>query len=307
MGAIRVTQRILVDRVLTNLNRQSRNILDLQEQLATGFKVNRPSDDPLAIRRAVSAKIEVGKNDQYLSNISSAGPQLLETETSILTVVDVIQRVKELSLQANNTTNGQDQLDQIANEVNQLLEQLLVQGNTVTNDRYVFAGTRTQTQPFVAARDANGDITAVTYAGNDDTFNVEISEGITVPANLPGSDVFLSTSADTVDVYQLLIDTRDAMRTGNFPGIDSAIDRLDTAQDQMLVQVSRLGALQSRLQRSDTNLRDVSIQLEQVVSDNLDADFAEVALNLNAQSNAFQAALNAGSRVIQASLLDFLR
>ena len=307
MGAIRVTQRILVDRVLRNLNQQSRGILDLQEQLATGRKVNRPSDSPLAVRRAVSASIEVGKNDQYLSNISSIGPQLLETETAILTVVDVIQRGKELTLQANNSTNGQAQLDQIANEIDQLLEQLVVQGNTITNDRYIFAGTRTQTEPMAVTRDVNGVITGVTYAGNTDTYSVEVAEGITVPANVPGESVFFSTSANTVDLYQLFIDTRDAMRSGNFAALGTSLADLDTAQEQLLVEVSRVGALQSRLERSDANLRTVSIQLEQVISDNIDADFAEVALNLNAQTTAFQAALNAGSRVIQASLLDFLR
>jgi len=307
MGSIRVTQRILVDRVLRNLNQQSRGILNLQEQLASGRKVNRPSDSPLAVRRAVSASIEVSKNDQYLSNISSVGPQLLETETAILTVVDVIQRGKELTLQANNSTNGQAQLDQIANEIDQLLEQLVVQGNTITNDRYIFGGTRTQTEPMTVTRDGNGVITGVTYAGNTETYSVEVAEGITVPANVPGENVFFSTSANTVDLYQLFIDTRDAMRAGNFAGLNTSLEDLDTAQEQLLVEVSRVGALQSRLERSDANLRTVSIQLEQVISDNIDADFAEVALNLNAQTNAFQAALNAGSRVIQPSLLDFIR
>jgi flagellar hook-associated protein 3 FlgL len=307
MGSIRVTQRILVDRVLRNLNQQSRGILDLQEQLASGRKVNRPSDSPLAVRRAVSASIEISKNDQYLSNISSIGPQLLETETAILTVVDVIQRGKELTLQANNSTNGQAQLDQIANEIDQLLEQLVVQGNTITNDRYIFAGTRTQTEPMAVTRDLNGVITGVTYAGNSDTYAIEVAEGITVPANVPGENVFFSTSASTVDLYQLFIDTRDAMRAGNFAGLNTSLEEFDIAQEQLLVEVSRVGALQSRLERSDANLRTVSVQLEQVISDNIDADFAEVALNLNAQTNAFQAALNAGSRVIQPSLLDFIR
>ena len=61
MGASRITQRLMVDRVLRNLNRQSREILKLQEQLATGQRVNRPSDDPLAVRRAVNAQAQAGR------------------------------------------------------------------------------------------------------------------------------------------------------------------------------------------------------------------------------------------------------
>jgi len=307
VGSLRVTQGILVDRVLRNINQQSRELLDLQDQLATGLRIQRPSDDPLAVRRAVGSQIELGKNEQYLNNISSIGPQLVESEDAILTVVDVLQRVNELTLQANNTVNGQEQLDQIANEVDQLLEQLVVSGNTVTNDRFVFGGTRTQTPPMEVTRGPGGEITAVNYAGNSDVFETEISEGITTPANVPGDRLFFSTSPQTVDIYQTVIDIRDAMQAGNFAGLDTGLANLEVAQEQLLVEVSRIGALQLRLERTDDSLRSINVQLRENISDNIDADFAEVTLNIAAESNAFEAALNAGARVIQPSLLSFLQ
>jgi flagellar hook-associated protein 3 FlgL len=275
--------------------------------LATGLKVNKLSDNPLAARRAVSAQTEIRKNDQYLVNISTTSSALLETETSILTTVDLIQRARDLALQGNNSTNGQEQRDALANEVNQLLESVLVQGNHITNGRYVFGGTRTGSEPFEATRDASGDITAVSYEGNDENFQVEISEGVRVNANETGADVFTSTSASTVDIYQVLIDLRDDLRAGNVGAIDTALDNLGLAEDQLLLSTARVGALQNRFEAVDANLREISVQLEQVISDNIDADFAEVTLNLNAQSNAFQAALNAGARVIQPSLLSFIQ
>jgi flagellar hook-associated protein 3 FlgL len=307
MGGVRVTQRMLVNRVLNNLNQQSRGILNLQEQLSTGLRVNRPSDDPLAVRRAVNAQSEIGKNEQFLSNITSIGPQLRETESAVQSSIQIMQRMSELTLQANNGTNTQVQRDQIASEANELLEDLLTQGNRVSNGRYVFGGSRTLSEPMLASRNANGEIDGVFYAGDVEQIQVEISEGLTVASNQPGLQTFFSTNAQSVDIYTTLINIRDAMRSGNSAAMSNGLSDLETAQEQLSVVLSRVGAVQNRLERAESSLESVNLQLEETVSDNIDADFAEVALNLNAQSNAYQAALNAGARVIQPSLLDFVR
>jgi flagellar hook-associated protein 3 FlgL len=307
MGATRVTQRLLVDRALDNLGYQNRAILRLQEQLSTGLAVNRPSDNPLATLRGISSRKRIAETGQYLTNISTMSPYLLETETAIRTVSDVILRSNELVLQAANSTNSQLQFDQIALEINQLLESMLVQANHVSGDRHIFGGTRTLAEPFQTTRDADGEVTAVNYQGNDEHFVFEISEGITVNSNVTGQDAFLPTIPGTVDVFQLMIDIRDTLRSGDIGALEPLLEDINGAQDQLLLAVTRVGAVQARIERVDANLREVEIQLEQVLSDNVDADLAEVIVELNAQSNAFQASLNAAARVIQPSLLDFIR
>jgi flagellar hook-associated protein 3 FlgL len=297
----------MVDRVLNNISSQSRRILDLQEQLATGQRVNRPSDDSLAARRGVAARSEMTRNEQYLTNINSASPHLLESETSILTIVDNLRRAYELTLTGANGTNSQTQRDQIAIEVNQILEGILVESNHVTNGRYIFGGTRSLEKPFVATRAAGGDITAVSYEGNDDKIKVAISDGITVDINETGRDVFTQNGPNTVDVFDMLINIRDNLRSGNIDFLQDRLGELDLAQDQLLVSTARVGAIQNRMDRVDANTRLTNTQLELVLSDNIDADFADVMVNLNAQENAFQASLSAGARVIQPSLLDFIR
>jgi flagellar hook-associated protein 3 FlgL len=306
MGAVRTTQRLLIDRVLNNLNHQQRRILALQEQLATGQIVNRPSDDSLATRRAISARTEVTKNEQFLTNISNLGPGLRETETSLTTLVDVVQRARELTLQGANGTNSQLQLDQIAIEVNQLLESTLVESNHVSNGRYIFGGTVTKTEPFVASRDANDNITGVGYIGNEETFQLEIQDGILVDANEPGSRVFTAAGVAGADVFQTLIDIRDNLRAGDTGALQDRLGELSAVQDQLLISVARVGSIQNRVEQVDSNLQDINLQLLDVISDNIDADYAETIVELNAQSNALEASLNAGARVIQPSLLNFL-
>jgi len=304
---LRVTQRLLVDRVLGNLSANTRRLLKLQEQLATQQRVNRPSDDPLGARRGINARDAIAANDQYLTNISTVGPLLLETETAVLTVTDVLRRARELATQGATGTNGQAQRDQIAIEVSQIIESVLNQGNLNSNGRFIFGGTRTSNPPFVATRNAGGEVTAVAYEGNDEKIEIEISDGVRVSVNETGQDVFRSNGLGSVDIFQTLIDLRDRLRAGDVNGLQSSIGDLGTAQEQLLVATARMGATDNRIQRVDANIQDIKVQLLQVLSDAIDADFTEVTLELNAESNAYQAALNAASRVIQPSLLNFLQ
>ncbi len=307
MSSYRITQQMMVSRVLRNLSLQNRRILGLQEQMSTGQTVNRPSDNPMAARRAVDAQSVLAQNKQYLTNISSISPYLTETETAVTTVENFRQRAYELTLQGLNDTNGQTQRNQIALEINSILEDVLSQSNYNSNGRYVFGGTRTATVPFTATRNANGEITAVAFEGNTETFEVEIAAKNRIKVNENGQTVFLQTSGSSVDIFQTLINIRDNLRAGGTAALQTDLQNLVNAQDQLMVAVSRLGATQSRVETMDANLRDINTQLQEVISDNLDADYADVVVNLNSQSNAYQASLSAAARVIQPSLLDYIR
>ena len=304
MGAIRVTQSLIVLRSLYNLQAQMREIMKLQTQLATGYKVNAPSDDPVNARRAIDTRAIIQKNEQYIANIDAVKPQLTESDTAIQTVVSAVQRAHELTVQAANGTNSQQQLDQIAIEINQLIENVLVQANHQTNGRYIFGGTRTLAPPFEETRNAGGDIASVAYVGNDESIYVAISDGTNVVANETGSDAFVGAQ----DVFQLLVNIRDDMLAGNQVSLQEVrLGELDTSCDQLLVAMARIGSIQNRLERTGVDIDDFMIDYRELLSDTLDADFGDVVIRLNAQSNAYQAALNAAARVIQPSLLDFIR
>ncbi len=304
MGAFRVTQGMMVTRSLNDLNFQTRRLLQLQERLSTGLKVNNPSDDPLAARRAVNIRGVISKQEQYLNNVSSTGQLLLESTTSLQTTISALQRVRELTLQGANGTNSQVQMDQLAIEVSQLLESVFVEANHQTSGRYVFGGTRTLTAPFVATRDASNQITSVAYEGNNEDIEVAVTDGISVKINETGQRAFLSTQ----DVIKTLIDVRDNLLAGDKTSLQTQrLTELTDSQNQLLISVAALGATQNRMDSLTSNGEAYVQQLRVALSDSIDADYAETVVNLNAQTNAYQAALNSTARVIQPSLLDFLR
>jgi len=289
---------------MRNLNDHMRKILSLQDELSTGLRVNSPSDDPIDARRAIDARTSIGTSEQYLDNMSMVGPQLEETAQCVLTSIDIVERVRELTLQGANATNSQLQLDEIANEVNQLLEAMVVESNHQTNGRYIFSGTRTLQEAFTETRDANGNITAVTYNGNTEDINVAVADGIEITANMSGQEAFLNN----IDTFQVLIDVRDDLLAGDYNSLEmTRLDELKTIREQLLRATAEIGAVQNRLDRTIANTEDFVVQLERVKSDSVDADYAETVINLNAASNAYQAGLNAAARTIQPSLLDYVR
>ena len=303
MATLRVTQNILTQRVLTNLRDQNRRILDLQTQLATGQRINNLSDGPLGARLAVGIRREIQRNEQFLENINTTSPFLQSTATTTQTMIDVMQRTRELTLQGANETNGPQQRAAIAQEINQLLEQTFATSNQRTNGRFLYGGTRTRQAPFEATRDGDGRITAVDYVGNDGAINIAVAEGVELRTNETGRQVFL----DNQDIFQNLIDIRDDLLAGNTNDLSNLrLAEIGVAEEQLLNSLARTGAVQNRLERIDDDTRDFNFQLQETLSNTLDADFAEVIVNLNAESNALQAALGGAARIIQPSLLNFL-
>jgi len=299
----RVTQGLLVSRQLSNLNRQLGRIAILQEQLSTGLRVNRPSDDPIDARRAISVRNSIANNEQFLSNISDVGPQLEESASALLNLQDILVRSLELTVQAGSDTLSQEQLDSIALEIDQLLESAAAEANHRTNNRSIFAGTATLADAFDVTR-VGDQITDVTYAGNDQDIEINISDGVRTAINITGTEAFLSN----VDVFDVLIGIRDDLLAGDQDSLRTTrLDELETAQEQTLFGVAKIGAIQNRVERVSGDLQDYNIQLEILLSDKLDADYAETVLEMSVAENAFIAALDAASRVLQPNLLQFLR
>jgi flagellar hook-associated protein 3 FlgL len=299
----RVTPSLIAQRTLRDINAQLGRIALMQERLSTGYRVNRPSDDPLDARRAVNVRVLLQKNEQFISNIDDLQPQYSDAESAMDGMVSIFQRAQELAVQSANGTNGQQQFDAIALEINGLLESAVTAANTRTNGRSIFAGTRTMADAFTATRDANGDITAVAYNGNDEVTNIDIADGSQIAANIPGSDAF----QDTIDVFNVLIGLRDDLRAGNQTNVQNTrLTEIQNGIDQSLGVLARIGAASNRLERTTNALQDGSVQLKGLLSDKIDADYADTVLNLNVAQNAYQAALSAAARVLNVSLLDFV-
>lgn len=180
--SIRVTQGMMSMQTLSNLNRNNSTRSDLANQASTGLKINKPSDDPVGVTYALRYRAELASNEQFQTNADAAVSWLDFTDSTMQQATDVMQRLKELTVQASSSTVPQSGLDAIKLEVEQLKGQLGNIGNAQIRGKYIFNGQNYDQPPYELSSTVTNfaqidtDTEAVKYAiGDQSTFQVNTS------------------------------------------------------------------------------------------------------------------------------------
>lgn len=295
--AIRVTQNMLNNNMMRNLNNSMGKMDKLQEQLSSGMIISRPSDDPVIASRAMLYRSSLAENEQFQRNVSEAQSWMELSDTSLEEAGNILKRVQELIVNSGDGTLEEDSLEAIAKEIEQLKQQLGNVANQTVAGRYIFAGTDTKNAPYDQTA---GDFTG----GNGFTIELELNERIYLPINVNGQQVFNYPDNDS-NIFKLLDNIISDLNAGK-----SATDRLadlDAQVQNILAERASLGARINRLELISERLINENTNVQTLMAENEDADVAEVITNLKTQENVHRAALGAGARIIQPSLLDFLR
>jgi flagellar hook-associated protein 3 FlgL len=295
----RVTERLLVDKLLTNIQANSRRFERLQEEVATGKRILRPSDDPTGTVTALTLRSADAQNAQAQKNIDLAEGWLNATDVALQDVSTIIQRVRELVVQGSNYTLSPQETSALANEVDQLLGHAMQMANTRYGDRYIFGGFNTRTTPFEFL-----DVARTGWAYNGD--NGEILRNVA-----PGVDISINTTGDRVfpQVFDVLIGIRDDLKSHNQDSLSlDRLDELENVHDDVLdALLSQVGSKGARLDLTRKQLGASRLNDAETLSKVEDADMSDSIIRLNAQQASLQAALATGARVIQPTLIDFLR
>lgn len=305
---MRVTNGMMVDHVMRNLQNNLRRMDRLSEQLSSGRRIQVPSDDPAGAAEALRLQSALGETKQYRQNIEDAVSWMNSTDAALAEMGSALQRARELAVYGSTDSLSNLDRQAIADEVDQLLQHLVQVGNTQHGGRYIFAGQQTLTAPFAATVGAVPGgvggalgIVSVSYQGDTGTIESEIAPGITMRWNTPGNDVFQPA-------FDALISLRDNLRSGNSTQISQVdLANLDQAVDSTLRWRADNGAKVNRLEVTKGRLDDLEVNLTKLVSKVEDADIAEVVMQLAQAESVYKAALGTGARIIQPTLLDFLR
>lgn len=304
----KVTQDMLLRNTYLNLQRSANRLQTLQEQLSSGKRINRFSDDPNDARKTLFLHSELKRIEQFSTNVQEAKDALTFSSAVFNDIADILSQIKDLTLEASDGSITQQERSSIAVEVNELLESLLASSNSTRLGKYMFSGTETDTQPFEAVRSADGKITDVQYKGNRDAIKYQIGPGINTQVNRTGDEIFLDNN-----IFSNLIELRDTLENKNnlpqgeqMQAISNQIGLIDNMYTNILSESAALGGKTNRLELTENRLKDAQLAVETLRSGFEDADITEVVLKLKQEENIFQAALASGARVIQPSLLDFL-
>lgn len=186
--SMRITQSMLYSRARVDVQNGLGKFSQLQLQIASGKRVNKPSDDPAAALRILPLRNDIRDLGQLSGNVALAQETLNTGAASLEDASSLMQRVRELTTQASNGTVSSSDRQSIGAEVEQLLNQLVSIGNSKRGDRFLFGGTENDTAPFSLVEDEGG--ARVVYRGNHDNLEVDVAPGVTTALNMPGDSIF---------------------------------------------------------------------------------------------------------------------
>lgn len=330
---MRVTQSMLSNNMLQNLNNSFGKMSKLQDQINSGSKINRPSDDPVIAVKGMGYRRELGRIEQYTSNMNEVNNWLDASDESLDQVGTQLKRVRELVVQAANGTNSQDEREKIKTEIDQIRQQFQDVGNTKIADRYIFSGTNTGKALFGPDTDANGnkkinadytDIvtnTIVATSATDGKLNapngevkIEIYDGIQMQVNVAGADLFGNLDALMGKISDILDPNRSPLATseeisdalGGFSSTSTS-DDITTLHNKVLEAQANIGSRQNRVEIMENRLSNRNVSVTKQMSLNEDVDYAQAITEMVTHESIHQAALSVGAKIIQQTLVDFIR
>jgi flagellar hook-associated protein 3 FlgL len=295
---MRITHNTIVSQSIFDMQRSLKQIEETRAQLATGRRIQRPSDDPVDVFRVLGLHNKDAGIQQHIRNIDNALARMNQTETVLADMNDILIRLKERDLQLGTqpTVNDRDRENAVAS-IEQFKQEMIQLANTRTGNQYLFAGTNTGTRPY----EANGE--QVVYHGNLDEIFVEVEDNSTVPINLPGPRVF---DASPEGIFQMLEDFKTALNTNDSKTLKEIIDRIDAYTETVLNARAVNAARIERMEISQERLSGDEIDTAQALSQTEDLDLARAITEFAERQNAYQVAIAAAAQAIQPSLLSML-
>jgi flagellar hook-associated protein 3 FlgL len=314
--SFRVTNNMVSDRVLSDLQARYKTLADTQNQISTGRSVNAPSDDPIAAAQERLRQSELSGIKAGQTSVAAVSTRLTSVESSLEAVRSVLSRANELALQGANGSYSQSNRNAMADEIDQLIKSAKESVNAKVDGEYVFSGTATGTAPYSAATgDAyQGDANAILRDGGAGTQlstnpSFTTTDGTSTPLSA-GALLGSGSAAGDGKVLDALTQLSAHLRSGTPADLQAIattdLQALQANQTAVSSAVSAVGAMSNRATAAAARLGDLEDGTKQKIDDLTGVDYAEALMKYSSQSAAYEASLKVGAQIIQPSLLQFL-
>lgn len=301
MSIGRITNSMVTEQALADINASQNRLNITQEQLASGKKISQPSDDPYGASQAVSLNGQISQLGDYSNNIADGTAWSQASDSALQSIQGEVQRVQELVTEAANGTNSQSNLNAINSEVTQLTSAIKQDANAQYGNQYIFSGSATGTAPYSASSD--------TYQGNSNAITRAIGPGgATVTVNADLSSVLGSgASANDGKLLNTLANISAHLTSGNQAGLGNDLTSLSTNLSSLAQVQTTVGTTADRLQLASSRIQSLQTSDTAALSNVQDADMASTMTDFSNEQAAFTAALKASASIVQSSLMDFLK
>jgi flagellar hook-associated protein 3 FlgL len=292
----RITQQMLATQTYNGISRNQTRLAKLQQQMSSGKAISKPSDDPSGTMSALQMRSELSRLTQYGRNSSDGKAWLGSIDSTLQGMVSSVSRVRDIVVQGASTGSLDASARQaLATEVDGLRASLLGDANTTYLGRPVFGGT---TSGAVAYNPTTG-----AYAGDSNVVTRTVGSAQQVRVDLTGPEAFGPAGSDLFSLLSTI--SADLKSTPTNLGAD--LTALDGISQKMRTGLADVGSRYNRLDVLSAAADSRSVDVTSNLSSVEDADFAKTALDLNVAQAAYTASLQSTAKVIQSSIMDYLR
>jgi flagellar hook-associated protein 3 FlgL len=290
----RTAQRIALSGLEANLTRMTK----LQEQMATGKSINRPSDSPISTVSAMQYRSDIRRNEQFTRNANDGINWLGIADETLTGMMTTVGRVRELVIRGKNASMGAVERGNVAAEVETLRDTLIGLANTKYLDRPVFAGNADVGKAY----DENG----VFQGTAGDAVERRVGPNMKVRVNVTGPEVFGTDNGLDGSLFEVIQKVIDELN-GDPSGLGDSLTAIDARVVDLQNQLGGIGARYHQVEGMRDRSEATNITLSNGLSEVENIDLPRTIVDLQLQEVAYQSALAATARVIQPSLVDFLR
>jgi flagellar hook-associated protein 3 FlgL len=314
---MRVTNNMVSDRVLYDLQTRYQALAKSQNEISTGRSVNAPSDDPIAAAQERLRQSELSGVKSSQDSVAGVQTRLTSVEASLESVRTALSRANELALTGANGSYSQANRNAMADEIDQLVKSVKDSVNAKVDGEYVFSGTKTDTAPYTAATgdtyqgDANAIIRdggAGTQLSTNPSF-APVGGGTSTPLTA-GALLGSGSASGDGKILDALTQLSAHLRGGTAADLQAIgttdLQALQANQTAVSSAVSAVGAMTNRATAAATRLDDLEDGTKQKIDDLTGLDLAKALSEYTTQTAAYQASLKVGAQIIQPSLLQFL-
>lgn len=298
---MRIASNTLSDSMIRQIQQLTSEQAKLQMQVATGRRITQPEDDPTAVGRVLTLQSEKRQISQYAANATRALTLAQGSYSGLQGLKQVSDRAGELGTLGTGAMSA-EAMRAYATEVDQLIEQAVQLGNTRIGSDYIYAGTAVDAPAFSVTRAADNRIATVAYDGNTVQAAIPLSEATSVSPTAAGD-----TTQGIGNFITSLIALRNALDAGDADAVRAAQPDLVAAEDLIIDAMAYNGGIQTRIEAARSLQQDRATGVEKLISDESSVDLPTTIVKLNQTQTAYQAALASAAKIMNLSLLDYIR
>lgn len=331
---MRITNQMMSKSFLKDLGRNQNYMKRINDQLTSGKEIRRPSDNPFKVARSMQLNRDIGANTQYNENIKDTTNWLDTTDTALEQLGNSLHRFRELMISAGNAAYGSDEKKAIKDEMNEKVNEISQILNSSFDGKYIFGGTKGSSKPVGSSRDLdtgnntinlsgkNGEVLALDNLDENvqnqismigKKLNVEVTQGVTMEYSVSATELLLfkDKNGANVNVMDLLKDITNNIASANPDESNKVTNENLKAMDETITNLLRVraevGAKQNRMESAADQNDEQNFNLTDILSQTEDIDFAAKNIEATVAQSVYMASLQVSAKIIQPSLLDFLR